>query len=78
MEENVLRLSNKELFYSAMLLRLEQIVNIEYAFPADESARRAELDDVKRSLHKKNLLKENSKGEIVLNRELALCEAYCA
>jgi hypothetical protein len=78
MEENVLRLSSRELYYSAMLLRLERIVNISYDFPADESAMKAELDDAKRSLHKKNLLRENSKGEIVLNRELVVCAAYCA
>lgn len=78
MEENALRVSNKELFYSAMMLRLERLVNIEYVFPADDAKLAKELDEVKRSLHKRKLLKENAKGEITLDFALSACAAYCA
>jgi hypothetical protein len=75
---NALRITDKELFYSAMMLNLDRLVNVEYVFPADEAKLSKELDEVKRSLHKKKLLKENAKGEITLDFALSACAAYCA
>ncbi|MDR1965812.1 MAG: hypothetical protein LBQ36_03815 [Synergistaceae bacterium] len=78
MEENYLQVSNRELFYSAMMLGLERLVNVEYDFPADEAKLESELDETKRALHKKKLLKENTKGEITLDFALSLCAAFCS
>jgi hypothetical protein len=78
MEENALRVSNKELFYSAMMLELDRLVNVEYVFPADDAKLAKELDEVKRSLHKRKLLKESAKGEITLDFALSVCAAFCA
>ena len=78
MDEKCLRVTNKELFYSAMMLNLDRLVNVEYVFPADEEKLAKELDEAKRSLNKKKLLKENSKGEISLDFALSACAAFCA
>jgi hypothetical protein len=78
MDEYNLRVSNRELFYSAMLLWQSQLVNVEYDFPADSAARKAELEEVKRSLHKKKLLRENSKGAVTLDSKLSSCVGFCA
>jgi hypothetical protein len=76
--EDGLRISNKELFYSAMMLKFDRLVNVEYSFPADEKKLEAEMEDVKRSLHRKKLLRENSKGEFAMDLALTTCAAYCA
>jgi hypothetical protein len=78
MTENGLRISDKELFYSAMMMKLDRLVNVEYAFPADEKKLAAEMEDVKRSLHRKKLLRENSKGEFTMDLALVACTSYCA
>jgi hypothetical protein len=78
MDENYLHVTNKELFYSAMMLNLNRLVNIEYDFPADDIKLAKELDEAKRSLHKKKLLKESAKGEITLDFALSACAAFCA
>ena len=36
------------------------------------------MEDVKRGLHRKKLLRENSKGEFVMDLALVTCVAYCA
>jgi len=77
-DEKYLHVTNKELFYSAMMLNFDRLVNVEYIFPADEDRLAKELDEVKRSLHKKKLLNENSKGEINLDFALSACTAFCA
>ncbi|MDR1472244.1 MAG: hypothetical protein LBS75_06950 [Synergistaceae bacterium] len=78
MEENGLSVSSKELFYSAMMLGLDKLVNVEYVFPADETRMADELEEVKRGLRKKRMLKENTKGEITLDFGLSLCAAFCS
>jgi hypothetical protein len=78
MEENRLRLSGKELFYSAVLLGLKKLVNIQYDFPTDEAQLAKELNEVKRALHKRRLLRENSRNEITLDFQLSACAALCA
>jgi hypothetical protein len=78
MAENGLRITDKELFYSAMMMKLDRLVNVEYAFPADEKKLTAEMEDVKRSLYRKKLLRENSKGEFAMDLALIACATYCA
>lgn len=78
MEGNTINVSDKELFYSAMLLGLDSLVNIAYAFPASDVMIAAELEDTKRVLHKKRLLRENSRGEVALECALSLCAAFCS
>jgi hypothetical protein len=78
MEESSLRVSNKELFYSAMMMNFDRLVNIEYDFPADEKKLAAELEEVKGALRRRHLLKENSKGEITIDFALSACTAFCA
>jgi hypothetical protein len=76
--ENGLRISDKELFYSAMMMNLDRLVNVEYSFPADRKKLEAEMEDVKRTLNRKKLLRENSKGEFAMDLALSTCVAYCA
>jgi hypothetical protein len=78
MEENSLRVSNKELFYSAMMMNFDRLVNIEYDFPADEKKLAAELEEVKSALRRRKLLKENSKGDVTMDFALSACTAFCA
>ena len=78
MDEEYLRVTNKELFYSAMMLNFERLVNVEYLFPADEAKLAQELEEAKRSLHKKKLLRESSNGEISLDFALSTCASSCA
>ncbi|MDR0647891.1 MAG: hypothetical protein LBF92_00945 [Synergistaceae bacterium] len=77
-DEKILRVTNKELFYSAMLLGFGRLVGVEYFFPTEEKALSAELEEAKRTLHKKRLLKENSKGEISLDPDLTKCIGLCS
>jgi hypothetical protein len=78
MAENGLRVTNKELFYSAMLLGLDRLVGVEYVSPAANTKLNNELDEVKRTLHRKKLLKESAKGEITLDFMLSVCATFCA
>jgi hypothetical protein len=77
-DEKILRVTNKELFYSAMLLGLDRLVGVEYFFPTDEKELSLELEEAKRTLHKKHLLKENSKGDVSLDPELTKCTTFCS
>ena len=78
MDVNCLRVTNKELFYTAMMLHLDQLVNVDYVFPADEVKLARELDEAKQSLQKKKLLKESAKGGITLDFALTTCAAFCS
>jgi hypothetical protein len=61
-----------------MMMRLDRLVNVEYSFPADQKRMAAEMEDVKRGLNRKKLLRENSKGELAMDLALTTCVAYCA
>jgi hypothetical protein len=61
-----------------MMMKLDRLVNVEYHFPADRKKMAAEMEDVKRGLHRKKLLRENSKGEFAMDLALSTCVAYCA
>lgn len=74
----VMHVTGKELFYSAMMLRLERLVNVEYLYPTSEEGRLAELEDAKQTLRKKKLLKENANGKIALDLGLIACASLCS
>jgi hypothetical protein len=73
-----LELTSKELFYTAMMMGFDQLVGVVYDWPTDKAARDAELGDVKRALRKRKLLRENSKGEVLVDgalRQVVECVA---
>lgn len=74
----VMHVTSKELFYSAMMLRLERLVNVEYLFPTSEDARALELNEAKKTLRNKKLLKESANGDISLDLALTACAVVCA
>ena len=79
MEElNFLRVTKKELFYTAVMLQLRQLVNIVYDFPADETKFEQELNEARSSLRKKKLLMESARNGITLDTALCTCAAFCA
>ena len=78
MAQPQLTVTNKEIFYTALMLGRGQLVGVEYDFPIDEALLMQELNEVKRGLHKRKLLRENSKGEITLSDELAIVAAFCS
>ncbi|MBQ9526675.1 MAG: hypothetical protein IJR68_03610 [Fretibacterium sp.] len=73
-----MQITNKELFYTAMMLKLDHLVNVEYLFPIEENDLRRELNEAKKTLRQKKLLKENAKGEVSLDLALTACAALCA
>ena len=78
MEQNFLRITTKELFYTAVMLRLKQLVNIVYDFPADDLKFEQELNEVRSNLRKKKLLVESARNGITLDTALCTCAAFCA
>ena len=55
-DKKFLLVTKKELFYSAVMLRIRRLVNIVYDFPADNLKFEGELRDVRKTLKRKNLL----------------------
>ena len=78
MSDNVFYVTNKELFYAAMMLGLGQLVNVVYDFPANEASLKRELEDVKRSLRRKKLLTESARRGISIDSVLGVCAMFCA
>jgi hypothetical protein len=78
MEEKGFTVTNKEIFYTALMLGSERLIGVEYDFPLDDALLTQELGEVKRGLHKRKLLRENSKGEITLADELSAVAAFCS
>lgn len=78
MEVDFLRVTAKELFYTAVMLQLNQLVNIVYDFPADETNFNQELNEARNSLRKKKLLVESARNGITLDTSLCTCAAFCA
>ncbi|MBQ3647083.1 MAG: hypothetical protein IJP69_01890 [Synergistaceae bacterium] len=78
MEQNFLYVTKKELFYTAVMLQLKQLVNIVYDFPADETKFEQELNEARSSLRKKKLLVESARNGITLDTALCTCAAFCA
>ena len=78
MEQNFLYVTKKELFYTAVMLQLKQLVNIVYDFPADETKFEQELSEARNTLRKKKLLTESAREGISLNFALIVCTIFCA
>ena len=78
MEVNFLRVTAKELFYTAVMLQLSRLVNIVYDFPADNAKFEQELNEARSSLRKKKLLIESARNGITLDTSLCTCVAFCA
>lgn len=78
MEERLLQVTKKELFYTAFMLQLRQLVNIVYDFPADENKFEQELGEARSSLRKKKLLTESARQGISLDFGLCSCVAFCS
>ena len=78
MEQDFLNVTKKELFYTAVMLQLRQLVNIVYDFPADNAKFEQELNEARSSLRKKKLLMESARNGITLDTALCTCAAFCA
>ena len=75
MEQDFLNVTKKELFYTAVMLQLRQLVNIVYDFPADNAKF---VNEARSSLRKKKLLMESARNGITLDTALCTCAAFCA
>lgn len=78
MDEQFLRVTKKELFYTAVMLGIKQLVNVVYDFPADEVLFDKELDEARKSLKKKKLLTESALDGVELDFTLMACALFCA
>ena len=78
MEQDFLSVTKKELFYTAVMLQLRQLVNVVYDFPADNAKFEQELNEARSSLRKKKLLTESARNGITLDTALCTCAAFCA
>ena len=73
-DKKFLLVTKKELFYSAVMLRIRRLVNIVYDFPADNLKFEAELRDVRKTLRRKNLLEDSARDGVTLS----VCVSFCA
>ena len=78
MTDKFLYVTRKELFYAAVMLKIRQLVNIVYDFPADETKFNQELNEAKGSLGKKKLLTESARSGVTLDFALSICAAFCS
>ena len=76
--DKFLLITKKELFYTAAMLQLRQLVNIVYDFPADEARFDKELNEARASLRKKKLLTESARGGTTLDFALIVCAIFCS
>ena len=77
-DKKFLVITKKELFYSAVMLRIRKLVNIVYEFPADEIKFSRELREAKKSLRKKNLIEETISEGVNVSFTLSVCVSFCA
>lgn len=77
MHDKFMHVTCQELFYTAVMLGITQLVNVEYDFPNDDAVFDAELNDVKNSLRKKKLLRESVKDGTIISFGLAACASFC-
>ena len=77
-EKKFLIVTKKELFYSAVMLRVRKLVNVVYNFPADELKFGRELREARKTLRKKNLLEETARDGVNLSFTLCVCVSFCA
>ncbi len=77
-QKKFLLVTKKELFYSAVMLRVRKLVNVVYEFPADEMKFERELREARKTLRKKNLLEETARDGVNLSFALTVCVSFCA
>ena len=77
-DKKFLLITKKELFYSAVMLRIRKLVNIVYNFPADKLKFEAELRDVRKTLRRKNLLEDSVRDGVSISFSLSVCVSFCA
>ncbi len=77
-DKKFLLITKKELFYSAVMLRIRKLVNVVYDFPADDSKFQRELKDARKTLWRKGLLEISSSGEDNISFVLSVCVSFCA
>lgn len=77
-DKKFLLITRKELFYSAVMLRIRKLVNVVYDFPADKLKFKAELRDARRTLRRKNLLEDSGKDGVNISFSLSVCVSFCA
>ena len=73
-----LLITKKELFYSAVMLRIRRLVNVVYDFPADNNEFQDELRDARKTLRKKNLLEDLPPDGVNISFSLSVCVSFCA
>ncbi len=77
-DKKFLLITKKELFYSAVMLRIRKLVNVVYDFPADQQKFDAELEDARKTLGRKNLLEDTIRDGVSLSFSLSVCVSFCA
>lgn len=77
-DKKFLLITKKELFYSAVMLKIQKLVNVVYNFPADEIKFEKELREARKTLRKKNLLEETARDGVNLSFTLSVCVSFCA
>ena len=76
--KNFLLITKKELFYSAVMLRIRRLINVVYDFPADNLKFEAELRNARKTLRKKNLLEDSPREGVNISFSLSVCVSFCA
>ena len=77
-DKKFLIVTKKELFYSAVMLRIRRLVNIVYDFPADKLKFEAELREARKTLRRKNLLEDSPRDGVNISFTLSVCVSFCA
>ena len=77
-EKKFLLVTKKELFYSAVMLRIRKLVNVVYDFPADTLKFEQELRDARKTLRRKNLLEDSARDGVNISFSLSVCVSFCA
>ena len=77
-DKKFLLITKKELFYSAVMLRIRKLVNVVYDFPADKLKFEAELRDARKTLRRKNLLEDSARDGVNISFSLSVCVSFCA
>ena len=77
-DKKFLLITTKELFYSAVMLRIRRLVNVVYDFPADKLKYEAELRHARKTLRKKNLLEDSARDGVNISFSLSMCVSFCA
>ena len=77
-DKKFLLVTKKELFYSAVMLRIRRLVNVVYDFPADKLKFEQELRDARKTLRRKNLLEDSARDVVNISFSLSVCVSFCA